>query len=205
MIRFYSRRISVITSPYLRAPCVGQMWAQSQEFCGCWEFWAFWGPSGSLQHLLQNFLSLWDESCCLLSFPVVLMAFKTSREQNLFSPYLCPPPGPLWLKFGDFFGGSCCYTEGFKELLSWVLSSFRARFHGKLIPYEKNPNPGAAFGMSRTLGAFPGGEDAAELLRGRTKPRSWQRRKGQNQEWVWRGPRSCCPLQLNWKRLDMMQ
>lgn len=44
-------------------------------------------------------------------------------------------------------------------------SSFRARFHGKVIPYENNTNAGAAFGMSRTLGAFPGEEDAAELLR----------------------------------------
>lgn len=56
-------------------------------------------------------------------------------------------------------------TEDFKELLSWVWSLFGARFHGRVIPYGYRTDPGAAFGMSRTLGAISGEEDAAELLR----------------------------------------
>lgn len=39
------------------------------------------------------------------------------------------------------------------------------RFHGRVIPYGYKANLGAAFGMRRTLGAFPGEGDAAELLR----------------------------------------
>lgn len=42
---------------------------------------------------------------------------------------------------------------------------FRARFHGRAIPSGYKTNLGVVFGMSRTLGAFPGEEDAAELLR----------------------------------------
>lgn len=75
---------------------------------------SFVGPSGSLQHLLQNFLSLWDESCCLLSFPDVPVALKTSREQNWLSPYPCPAPGTSWLRFGDFCG-YCCYNWGLRS------------------------------------------------------------------------------------------
>lgn len=94
-------------------------------------------------------------------------------------------------------------TEGFKELLCWVWSSFGARFHGRVVPCGYRTNLGGAFGMRRTLGAAQAAHsprDGEEQSPGADKEV-----KDRTQELVWRGPRSCCPLQLNWKSLDVMQ